>query len=115
MSKAIPAIHHIEGKKHMNPDLYIGIISKSDTLEVATRESGKTSITMTFPATGMGVEALRQFLTNHGNPVRLAVAGAAALGVAFALGNVPIRETFIVSSAVATQAVDLARYAEHAV
>ncbi len=99
----------------MNPNLYIGIISKNDTLEVATRESGKTAITMTFPATGMGIEALRQFLASHGNPVRLAVAGAAALSIALALGNVPFRETFIVSSAVATQAVDLARYAEHAV
>lgn len=99
----------------MNPDLYIGIFSKNDTLEVATRESGKTAITMTFPATVMGVEALQHFLTSHGNPVRLAVAGAAALSVALALGNVPFRETFIVSSAVATQAAELVRYAEHAV
>ena len=99
----------------MNPYLYIGIISKRNMLEIATRESGKTASTMTFPATGMGIEALRNFLDSSGNPVRLAVAGAAALSVALALGNVPFRETFIVSSAVATQAADLARYAEHAV
>jgi len=99
----------------MNPDLYVGIISKSDTLEVATRESGKTAITMLFPATGSGVEALRQLLASHGNPARLAVAGVAALSVALALGNVPFRETFIVSSAVATQSAELVRYAEHAV
>jgi len=99
----------------MNQNLYIGILSKNDSLEVATREHGKNATTMIFPATGLGVEVLRQFLASHGNPVRLAVAGAAALSVALALGNVPFRETFIVSSAVATQAVDLARYAEHAV
>ena len=99
----------------MNPDLYIGIISKNDSLEVATREPGKAAITMTFPATGVGVEALRQLLASHRNPARLAVAGAAALSIALALGNVPFRETFIVSSSVATQAVDLVRYAERAV
>ena len=33
MSKAIPVIYHIERKKHMNPDLYIGIVS----LTVATQ------------------------------------------------------------------------------
>jgi hypothetical protein len=99
----------------MNPNLYIGIISKRDTLEVATRESGRASMMMTFPATGMGVEALQQFLNSCGNPVRLAVTGVAALRVALALGNVPFRETFIVSSAVASRAVDLARYAELAV
>ena len=45
----------------------------------------------------------------------MAVAGAAALSIALALGNVPFRETFIVSSAVATQAVELVGYAERAV
>jgi hypothetical protein len=99
----------------MNPDLYVGIISRCDTLEVAARQTGRTTITMTFPATGMGIEALRQFMACHGNPARLAVAGAAALGVALALGNVPFRETFIVSSGVAKQAVELVRYAEHVV
>ena len=99
----------------MNPDLYIGIISKNDSIEVASREAGKNAISMTFPATGMGIEALRLFLASQGNPVRLAVAGVAALSTALALGNVPFRETFIVSSCVATQAADLARYAEFAV
>jgi|CXWL01.1.fsa_nt_gi hypothetical protein len=99
----------------MNSYLYIGIVSKKNMLEIATRESGKTASTMTFPATGMGIEALRHFLDSCGNPVRLAVAGAAALSIALALGNVPLRETFIVSSTVASQAADLARYAENAV
>lgn len=99
----------------MNPNIYIGIVSRRDLLEVATQAPGKAAITTTFPATVMGVEALRQFLASHSDPIRLAVAGVAALSVALALGNAPLRETFIVSSAVAAQAVDLAGYAEHAV
>ncbi len=99
----------------MNPNLYIGIVSKNDSLEIATREPGKAAITMTFPATVMGIEALRQFLASHGNHIRMAVAGVAALSIALALGNVPFRETFIVSSAVAARAVELTGYAEHAV
>jgi hypothetical protein len=42
------------------------------------------------------------------------VAGVAALSLALSLGNVRGRETFIVSTAIADQAVALARYAEHA-
>ena len=44
----------------------------------------------------------------------MAVAGVAALSLALNLGNACGRETFIVSSAIADQAVALARYAEHA-
>jgi hypothetical protein len=115
MCDAIPAIYHHERKKQMNPNLFIGIASKHDVLEVATQEPGKAAITMTFPATVMGVEALRQFLASRGHPIRMAVAGVAALSIALALGNVPFRETYIVSSAVASRAVELVGYAEHAV
>ncbi len=100
----------------MNSDLCIGIAAKNDTLEIAALEPGKAAVVMTFPATGMGVEAIRAFLSSHGNPVRMAVAGVTALSLALTLGNVCGRETFIVSSAIADQAVAvaLARYAEHA-
>lgn len=99
----------------MNQNLYIGIVSRHDTLEVATQEPGRAAITMTFPATVMGVEGLRQFLASYGIPIRMVVAGVAALSVALTLGNVPFRETYIVSSTVATQAVDLVEYAERAI
>lgn len=114
MCIAIPAVHHHERKKQMDPNIYIGIVSKHDMFEVATQEPGKAAITMTFPATVTGIEALRQFLASHGNPIRMAVAGVAALSTALALGNVPFRETYIVSSAVTARAVELAGYAEHA-
>jgi len=97
----------------MNSDLCIGIASKNGEFEIAALEHGKTSAVMRFPATGMGIEAVRGFLNSYGHPVRLAVAGVTAVSLALALGNGLGRETFIVSSAIANQAVALAHYAEH--
>ncbi|MDP2882875.1 MAG: hypothetical protein Q8N89_15005 [Azonexus sp.] len=98
----------------MNSDLCIGIASTNDALEIAALEPGKAAVVMKFPATGMGVEGIRIFLSGHSEPVRMAVAGVAALSLALSLGNACGRETFIVSSAIADQAEALARYAEHA-
>jgi hypothetical protein len=98
----------------MSSDLCIGIAATHDSLEIAALEAGKTAVVMIFPATGMGIEGIRVFLSGYANPVRMAVAGVAALSLALNLGNVCGRETFIVSTAIADQAVDLARYAEHA-
>src|ERR1035437_5271828 len=99
----------------MNADLCIGIASRNGNYEIATLEHGKTSVVMKFPATRMGIEAIRGFLSCYASPVRLAVTGVAALSLALALGNVPGRETFIVSSTIANQATALAHYAEHTV
>ncbi|WP_157651194.1 hypothetical protein [Dechloromonas denitrificans] len=98
----------------MNSDLCIGIASTKDSLEIAALEPGKPAVVMKFPATGMGIEGIRVFLSGYGEPVRMAVAGVAALSLALNLGNACGRETFIVSSVIADQAVALARYAEHA-
>lgn len=98
----------------MSSDLCIGIASTHDSLEIAALVPGKAAVVMKFPATGMGVEGIRLFLSGYANPVRMAVAGVAALSLALSLGNVCGRETFIVSSAFADQAVALAHYAEHA-
>ena len=97
----------------MSSDLCIGIASTNDALELAALEPGKAVVVIKFPATGMGVEGIRIFLSGYANPVRMAVAGVAALSLALSLGNVCGRETFIVSAAIADQAVALARYAEH--
>ena len=97
----------------MNSDLCIGIASRNQTYEVAALEQVKAAVVMKFPATVMGVEAIKVFLASYSNPVRLAVAGVAALNLALALGNASGQETFIVSSAVADQALALAHYAEH--
>ncbi len=78
-------------------------------------EHGRESVAVEFPATSMGIEAIRSFLTCYSNHVRLAVAGVAALSLALALGNNPGVETFIVSSntSIADQAAALAHYADH--
>jgi hypothetical protein len=102
-------------RKKMNSDLCIGIASRNGAYEVAALEGGRVSVVMEFPATRMGIEAIGGFLSSYGNRVRLAVAGVAALSLALALGNVPGRETFIVSSHIADQAAALAHYAEHTV
>ncbi len=98
----------------MNSDLCIGIASTHGSLAIAALEPGKAAVVMKFPNTGMGIEGIRVFLSGYANPVRMAVAGVAALSLALNLGNVCGRETLIVSTAIADQAVTLAQYAEHA-
>ncbi len=82
-----------------------------DAYEIAALENGKALRLLKFPATRLSVEAIRGFLRAHAKPVRLAVAGAAALSLALALGDVPGCETFIVAASIAGQASALARYA----
>jgi 2-keto-3-deoxy-6-phosphogluconate aldolase len=100
-------------KENMNSDLCIGIASRKEAYEVAAMETGKTTVLMRFPATKMGREAIKSFLAGYGRSLRLAVAGGAALNLALALRSSSVGETFIVSTAVADQAVALARYAGH--
>lgn len=99
----------------MNTDLCIGISSKDSVLEIAALKSGQPGLAMIFPATGMGLEAIKIFLAGYGNPVRLAVTGVAALTVALTLGDITRYEVFIVSPTIASQPVALAQYAQHAV
>lgn len=99
----------------MDTDICIGIYSRKHVLEVVAIEHGKVMAAIRFPASRMGVAAISGFLVGReASIIRLAVAGVAALSVGLALGNAPGREAFIVSSAVADQAVALAHYAEHA-
>ena len=96
----------------MSPGLCIGIACKDGSLALATLESGRPTVEVNFPATEIGVEAIKIFLANCREPVRLALTGA-SLSLALVLGNGPGRETFIVSSAVADQPIALAHYAGH--
>jgi hypothetical protein len=99
----------------MNRNLCIGIASSNDVLALAALGAGRQAVVTHFPASGIGIEAIKGFLAANDEPVRLAVTGAAALAIALALGNAPGRETFIVSSAVADEAVALAHFALRAV
>ncbi len=96
----------------MSPELCIGIARKDGSFALAALESGRPPVEVNFPATDMGVEAIKIFLANCREPVRLAVTGA-SLSLALVLGNAPGRETFIVSSSVADQPIALAHYAGH--
>jgi hypothetical protein len=97
----------------MNTDLCVGIYSNKETLEMAALESGKSAVFMNFPATAVGVDAIKGYLAGYKSSIRLAVSGVADLNLALTLGNLSGRETFIVSCAVANQAIALAHYAEN--
>ena len=108
-------MENLKVKDRMGSDLCIGIASHNDSYEIVALEHGKTSAVMKFPASRMGIEAIKGFLSNYGNHIRVAVTGVAAISVAMALGNTPRRETYIVSPSIANQAAALAHYAEHMV
>ncbi len=98
----------------------IGIALVGADIQVATRASGCEIAHGRFPAGPLGTAALLSYLADWQTPMRLAVAtaGAAALGLALAVGAPHGREVFLVS-AQTTQTVyaasDLARYAERAI
>jgi hypothetical protein len=108
-------VAQLEARNKMNSELCIGIATRNGAYEVAALDHGRASAVVKFPATRIGIEAIRTFLAGYGNHLRLAVAGVTALSLALALGDVAGRETFIVSSSIADQAVALAHYAKHAI
>lgn len=83
-------------------------------MEIATLD-GEHIESLSLPASPYGIDLLKARLAGLQKPVRLAVSGTAALGLALALGQGPVTEVFIVSSAVADQPVALAQYAERAI
>jgi len=96
----------------MNADLCIGISSRNEVLEVAAVQTGRYVVTAQFPATSLGIGAIKVFLASFEGPVRLAVRGTAALNIALALGGtLPLCEVFIVSCTIADQPIALAQYA----
>ena len=100
----------------MSSDLCIGIVANSAGYEVVALEHGQETSVTRFPATMIGIEAIRGFLNSCGQRIRLAVAGAAAVSLALTLGDAPTCQTFIVSSgsSAANQASALAHYADRA-
>jgi hypothetical protein len=95
----------------MNSDLCVGIVPRRGSLALAALEPDHPAVQVDFPATPMGVAAIKMALTDQERPVRLAVAGSAALDLALVLGNELGLETDVVSSTVADQPMALARYA----
>jgi hypothetical protein len=97
---------------NVNPaDLCIGIIARQNTCEIATLDAHGAPEHFRFPVSPMGREALRVFLAGQNRPLRLAVAGDAAMGFAFAVGPSAQCNVYIVALNVADHPVALARYA----
>ncbi|KAF0099730.1 MAG: hypothetical protein FD187_2311 [bacterium] len=95
----------------------IGIALTGEAIQVVTRAGGREIGQGLFPATAIGTAALLSYLTDWQAPLRLAVAtaGAAALGLALAIGAQHDREVFLVSAQAVHVVSDLARYAERAI
>jgi hypothetical protein len=95
----------------------LGIALVGKDIQVAARAGGREIAQGRFPADSLGTAALLNYLTDWQAPMRLAVAtaGAAALGLALALGAPRGREVFLVSAQTFSAVSDLARYAERAI
>ncbi|OYY95924.1 MAG: hypothetical protein B7Y41_01175 [Hydrogenophilales bacterium 28-61-23] len=95
----------------------IGVALVGEDIQVAARATGREIAHGRFPAGPLGTAALLSYLTDWQTPMRLAVAtaGAAALGLALAVGVPRGREVFLVSAQNISAVSDLARYAERAI
>jgi len=95
----------------------IGIALVGEDIQVAARAGGREVARGSFPAGPLGTTALLSYLADWQSPLRLAVAtaGAAALGLALAVGAPYGREVFLVSAQTVCAVSDLACYAERAI
>ncbi len=98
----------------MNTDLYVGIMFTGEHLNVTTLDDHSHSRHITFPATVLGLDAIRRFLDQCGQSAHLAIAiaGSAALELVISLKSLIGAQIFIVSACVASQSRDLAMYAK---
>ncbi len=99
----------------MSPaDLCVGVVACKSTCEVATLDASGAPEHVRFPVSQLGRAALRVFLAGQSRPLRLAVSGDAAMGLAFAVGPAERCDIYIVAGRVADHPVALARYAARA-
>jgi hypothetical protein len=110
-------IYQQEEPPARNDMVCIGIALDGEDIRVAARADGREIAQGNFPASPLGTAALLCYLADWQAPLRLAVAtaGAAALGLALAVGAPHGREVFLVSAQTVHAAPDLARYAERAI
>ena len=111
-------IQHEQEPPTRDDKVCIGIALVGDDIRVAARAGGREIGQGRFPANPLGTAALLNYLTDWQTPLRLAVAtaGAAALGLALAVGAPHGREVFLVSAQTSIHVVsELARYAERAI
>ena len=94
-------------------DLCMGIFLTQDAMEISTLDKGRMQL-LTLPASAQGVATLKARLSALSRPIRLAISGSAALGLALALSQMPLSDVYIVTASVADQPLALARYAGRA-
>lgn len=92
----------------MSHALAVGVAAGAERLEVVVLGGLPRKCSASFPSNPIGWAAVRGFLAGHGRPVRLVVAGAAALGFALAVGNSAERRVLIVAPVPAKSALQLA-------
>lgn len=96
-------------------ELCVGIVASENACEVAELDASGVPEAVGFPTSPLGRAALRVYLAGQDRPLRLAVSGDAAMGMAFAVGPTANCNTYIVAPGVADHPVALARYAARAV
>lgn len=96
------------------PTQCVGVLRTARSLMLYMLQDGRRPIDAGFPATSMGVEAIRVYLDGHAGPVRVAVDGAS---VDFALrwASCTLASTTLVKPVAAASAKSLAQYATTAV
>ncbi len=101
----------------MSHEIYVGILVQNAQLNVTTLDTmNQKSLSMTFPSTHFGIEAIHTLLKRYCQAAHLAIAiaGIKSLELALTLQALINTQIFIVSSHCANQAKDLAVYAKHA-
>lgn len=94
--------------------LCMGILLNLDSMQISTLDRGQTQV-ITLPASPQGLMTLKARLRSLNRPIRLAICGSAALSIALALSQLPLREVYIVSPSIADQSFGLAQYASRAI
>lgn len=97
----------------MNAGLSVGVAAGREQLEMVVLGATPPMCRVRFPSNAIGWAAVRGFLASQRLPVRMAVAGVAALGFALAVGNANDRRVVIVSPTVAKTALKLAEHAKN--
>lgn len=95
----------------------IGVAVENDRYCLAMCESGKAVRRREFAADARGQSSLESFIAGFKMPARIAIGAttAATIAMAVALSSIPQSEIFLVSPSIASQSVELARYAERSV
>ena len=89
----------------------LGICSKSGWLIAGTRRSGCHRAVAQFPASAMGVHAIKLAIGQCDDPVRIAICGDDAIRLGLTLSEGSRREIMIVTAGIASDPNALAEYA----